>query len=141
MFASIIVGRQDAHRYRYAMNAGNGRMPGWNLALRFLLEIAAWSGFAWGGWRLGSWPLGIALLIATVVAWGTFAVPGDPSRSGKAPVAVPGVVRFALEVVILFGGCVMFWVGGAPVIALVLAGLNVVHLVVGLDRVRWLLRR
>lgn len=116
-------------------------MPGWNLALRFVLEIAAWAGFAWGGWQLGSWPLGIGLLVAAVVAWGTFAVPHDPSRSGKAPVPVSGVVRLVLENPILFGGCVMFWAGGAPVVAAALLALNVIHLAFGLGRVRWLLAR
>jgi hypothetical protein len=116
----------------------SAQMPGWNLALRFVLEIAAWAGFAWGGWQLGAWPLGIGLLVITVIAWGTFAVPGDPSRGGKAPVPVPGAVRLVIEVAILFGGCVMFWVGGAPVLAAILLALNVVHLAFAADRVRWL---
>jgi hypothetical protein len=37
----------------------------------------------------------IPLLAAT--AWGVFNVKGDPSRSGKAPVPVPGIVRLLLE--------------------------------------------
>lgn len=116
-------------------------MPGWNLALRFLLELAAWTGFAWGGWQLGSWPLGLGLLVLTVVAWGTFAVPHDPSRGGRAPVAVSGPVRLVVEVLVLGGGCVTFWLGGAPVIAIVLGALNVIHHVFALDRIRWLLRQ
>lgn len=119
----------------------NGQMPGWNLALRFLLELAAWTGFAWGGWQLGSWPLGLGLLVITIAIWGAFAVPNDPSRGGRALVPVSGPVRFAIEVLVLGGGCVMFWLGGAPVIAIVLAVLNVVHLVFEFDRVRWLLRQ
>lgn len=114
-------------------------MPQWNLALRFILELSAWTGFAWGGWQLGSWPLGVGLLVLSIAAWGTFAVPGDPSRGGNAPVPVGGRVRLLVEVVVLGGGCVMFWIGGAPVVAIVLAVLNVVHVVFAADRIRWLI--
>ena len=116
-------------------------MPGWNLALRFLLELAAWTGFAWGGWQLGSWPLGLGLLVLTVVLWGTFAVPDDPSRGGRGSVSVSGPVRLVIGVLVLWGGCVMFWLGGAIVIAIVLAILNAIHIAFGLDRIRWLIRR
>lgn len=116
-------------------------MPPWNLALRFGLELAAWTGFAWGGWQLGSWPLGLGLLVLSVAAWGTFAVPDDPSRGGRAPVPVSGRVRLAIEVAVLGGGCVMFWLGGAPVVAIVLGILNVIHLVFAAGRLRWLLSR
>lgn len=121
------------------MATGFDQMPPWNLALRFVLELAAWTGFAWGGWQLGSWPLGLGLLIVSVAAWGTFAVPGDPSRGGRAPVPVSGRVRLLVEVAVLGGGCVMFWLGGAPVIAILLGVLNVIHAVFALDRLRWLI--
>lgn len=123
------------------MTGDSGQMPAWNLALRFVLELAAWTGFAWGGWQLGSWPLGLGLLVFSIAAWGTFAVPGDPSRGGNAPVPVSGPVRFAVEVVVLGGGCVMFWLGGAPLIATVLVVLNAVHVVFATSRIRWLLGR
>lgn len=123
------------------MAVRNDQMPPWNLALRFVLELAAWTGFAWGGWQLGSWPLGLGLLIVSVAAWGTFAVPGDPSRGGGAPVPVSGRVRLVVEVVVLGGGCVMFWIGGAPVVAIVLAALNVIHVVFAAGRLRWLISR
>lgn len=133
------MGRSE--RTLTAMTGDSGQMPGWNLALRFVLELAAWTGFAWGGWQLGSWPLGLGLLVLSIAAWGTFAVPGDPSRGGNAPVPVSGPARFAIEVVVLGGGCVMFWLGGAQLIAIVLVVLNAIHLVFATDRIRWLLGR
>ena len=71
-----------------------------NFALRFLLEILALVTF--GAWAKAQFPgtLGFILmilipLIATVI-WGTFNVKGDPSRSGKAPVPVTGMVRLLI---------------------------------------------
>ncbi len=75
-----------------------------NLAFRFLLEIAALAAMTYWGWTQhdGIWRIvfavGVPLLAA--VLWGTFAVPDDPSRSGKAPVPVPGIVRLLLELAI-----------------------------------------
>ena len=88
-----------------------------NLGLRFLLELAALAGFALWAWQA---PYGIplrVLLAATAVVvlmtlWAVFAVPGDPSRSGNAPVPVPGALRLALELLVLFGGAWAFHAGG-----------------------------
>lgn len=75
-----------------------------NLALRFALELSALAALGAWGWGRGSgWTaaaLAIGLPLAAAVVWGTFAVIGDPSRSGKAPVPVPGPVRLALEVAV-----------------------------------------
>ena len=72
-----------------------------NLAVRFVLELAALYALGLWGWRHGDgvWRFVIAAAIPLIAAalWGTFAVPGDPSRSGSAPVPVAGVLRLALE--------------------------------------------
>ena len=72
-----------------------------NLAVRFILELSAllvMGVWGWGqgeGWFRFLLALGVPLIAAVV--WGTFAVPNDPSRSGAAPVAVPGILRLAIE--------------------------------------------
>ena len=70
-----------------------------NLALRFFLEIAALSGFGAMIWHLfsGWWrPFLLAVVLGGLMAvWGVFAVPDDPSRSGNAPVPIPGLLRLA----------------------------------------------
>ena len=72
-----------------------------NLASPFLLEIAALLIFGLWGWGQSEgvlrfiFALGVPLLAA--VLWGTFAVPDDPSRSGKAPIPIPGAIRLVLE--------------------------------------------
>jgi hypothetical protein len=116
-----------------------------NLALRFLLEIGALVAIGYWGFseHTGIWRflLGIGLPIIAAIAWGAFAVPGDPSRSGKAPVPVPGVLRLVLELS-LFG--LAAWAlhsAGRPVFALILAGLTVFHYAISYDRAAWLFRQ
>lgn len=74
-----------------------------NLGLRFALEMTALLALGVWGSRQGEgvfsvvMALGVPILAAAL--WGTFAVPGDPSRSGKAPVPVTGIVRLVYEIV------------------------------------------
>lgn len=119
-------------------------LPGWSLALRFALELSALAalgrcGFvAVGGGAFG-WAAGTASVIVAAAAWGTFAVPGDPSRSGRAPVPVSGAARLALEAAVFGGGAAALaalgawaWLGAYAV------GLVAHHASAG-ARVRWLL--
>lgn len=118
--------------------------PG-NLLLRFALEIAALVGLAVGGWSLVdaplSWLLAAALPLAGIVIWGVFNVPGDPSRSGRAPVSVPGSARLVLEVVVLLAGAAGLAVGGLGWLAVVMTALVALHYATTMARVRWLLAR
>lgn len=118
----------------------------WNLTLRFLLELAAVAGFGLAGWNLGDsplwrWPLVLLLPLAAAALWGIFAVPGDPSRSGAAPVPVSGGVRLLLELLVLCGGAAAWWIAGHRTAALVLAILVAVHYGLSADRIAWLLRQ
>ncbi len=116
-----------------------------NLGLRFILEMAALVAFAWWGWTAFGdgfrWLAVIAAPVAAAAAWGTFNVAGDPSRSGKAPVPVPGIVRLALEI-IFFGlaACALGFVD-LPLAGWVFAAVVVGHYALSWDRIGWLLRR
>ncbi len=85
-----------------------------NLGLRFLLELAALGSLSMFAWVRFDGPLkwaavfGLPLLF--MVLWGTFAVPGDPSRSGSAPVSTPGAVRLGLELCLFGAAFVLLWV-------------------------------
>lgn len=111
-----------------------------NLALRFLLELAALAAYIFWGWTAHEgaqrYLLGIGLPLLAAVVWGAFRVPNDP---GKAPVPVPGPVRLALEVA-FFAGAVGLLATVRPTPALVLGALVVLHYLVSYDRVLWLLR-
>ncbi|HUL91848.1 MAG TPA: YrdB family protein [Burkholderiales bacterium] len=115
-----------------------------NLAIRFLLELSALGAMAFWGWQQGdgSARYVFALLVPLVAAaaWGVFAVPGDRSRSGKAPVAVPGVVRLGVEAAFFaFAVFALYKVGSKPLSA-ILAAAVFAHYVASFDRVTWLLR-
>lgn len=75
------------------------------------------------------------------VLWGTFAVKDDPSRSGKAPVPVPGVIRLLLELVVLLGAATMLALGGEWIAFGVFMVGVVLHHAMTLDRLRWLVRQ
>ncbi|MDX8440825.1 DUF2568 domain-containing protein [Mesorhizobium australafricanum] len=117
----------------------------WNLTLRFLLELSALLGLGMAGWSYpagyGRWVLAIALPLAAAVSWGTFAVLNDPSRSGRAPVPVPGAVRLVLELVVLFGGAAGFYLAGHAAAGIVMALLIALSYAFSWDRLGWLLRQ
>lgn len=120
-------------------------MVGWNLALRFLLELAALAGFAVWTWSVTTDSIRIVAAVIVVIllgaVWATFAVPGDPSRSGNAPVPVPGTLRLVLELAILYGGAFAFHLAGASLTGIAIAILITLHYVLSLERVSWLLQQ
>ncbi|TPL04651.1 MULTISPECIES: DUF2568 domain-containing protein [unclassified Mesorhizobium] len=117
----------------------------WNLTLRFLLELAALLGLGIAGWSLSDvwwrWVLALALPLIAAVLWSTFAVLNDPSRSGRAPVPVPGAVRLMLELVMLFGGAAGFYLAGHAAAGIVMALLIALSYALSWDRLGWLLRQ
>lgn len=108
--------------------------------LRFVLEVACLLGIAVAGWVVAP-AVGVAGAVVVAAAWGVFAVPDDPSRSGNAPVRVHGWVRLLIELAVLLGGTAAWLVAGRPVVAVTITVLLVLHHVVSLPRLRWLLRQ
>jgi len=116
-----------------------------NLAVRFALEVGAILTF--GVWGLRFSELWIRYMLVILVPlifallWGIFAVPNDPSRSGKTVVPTPGPIRLILELV-LFGSATWMllnleyiklgWIFGAMVF---------LHYVISYDRIGWLLKQ
>jgi hypothetical protein len=114
-----------------------------NLVFRFLLELSALGALGYWGWaQHHGWlrilmAFGVPLVAA--VLWHTFAVPGDRSRSGKAPVAVPGFVRLVLELAVFGAGSWALYAAGQAVPALALGIAVVLHYALSYDRIAWLL--
>jgi hypothetical protein len=118
-----------------------------NLALRFLLELAALAAYGYWGWTqhqgLSRWLWAVGLPLLAAVLWGTFRVPNDP---GPAPVAVPGQARLLLEALVFGGAVFLLAAAGRPIPAAragaaILGGLLVLHYLVSYDRVLRLLGR
>lgn len=115
-----------------------------NLAVRFLLELAALGALAYWGWTqhtgLLRYLLALGLPLLAAVLWGVFAVPGDRSRSGGAPVPVPGILRLLLEL-LLFGSAAWCLFDAGQVLLANMFGLIVlIHYFISYDRILWLLR-
>jgi len=113
-----------------------------NLALRFILELAAlyfigrwgWTQFD-GGLRVLP-AIGLPLLAAII--WGTFRVPGD---GGEPRVRVPGVLRLAIEAVFFGFATWTLFGSGAPATGWVFGGITLLHYLISYDRLAWLVKQ
>jgi hypothetical protein len=116
-----------------------------NLAVRFLLEIAGLAALGWWGWSQGDgilrFVLALGIPILAAVLWGTFAVPDDPSRSGKAPVPVPGIVRLVLELAFFAAATWALFATGLTTLAWIYGVVVLIHYAVSYDRILWLVRQ
>lgn len=115
-----------------------------NLTLRFILELIALFSMGYWGWTQHDgilrffWAFGLPLVAA--ILWGTFAVPNDPSRSGKAPVPVPGILRLLLELGVFALGIWCLFSAGLPNLGWLLSIVVILHYLVSYDRIIWLLK-
>ena len=115
-----------------------------NLILRFFLEIVALVSVGQWGWQAGEgawrYVLGLGLPLLLAAAWGVFAVPGDTSRSGKAPVPVSGRVRLALESAFFALAVLAMLANGSLALAAAFALAILLHHFWSVERVVWLWR-
>jgi len=111
-----------------------------NLTIRFLLELAMFAALAYWGWNqhegIARGLLGAGLPLGAAALWGVFRVPNDP---GKAPVAVPGIVRLGLELALFAAAVILLADAGQPTAAAILGVVTIVHYIVSIDRIRWML--
>jgi len=116
-----------------------------NLGLRFILELLALLSLGYWGSQQGSGFVSIALAlglpIIAAAVWGTFAVPDDPSRSGKAPVVVSGWVRLLLEAMLFVTATVALLNLDITLLAIAFISIVIIHYVVSYDRIKWLLQQ
>lgn len=116
-----------------------------NLMIRFILELLALAAVGFWAWKsfdgILQYILGIGLPIIMTIIWGTFAVPDDPSRSGKAPIPVSGTLRLLIE--FLFFALATWSLYDLQEIELssIFGGLVIIHYLVSYDRISWLLSK
>lgn len=116
-----------------------------HLMLRFLLELCVLAVAGYWGWTVSDGLTRVLLLfgmpILLAIVWGAFAVPNDPSRSGRAPIPVPGVLRLLLELANFAFGVWAFYAVQLPALGLILGALVVLHYILSYRRVTWLVRQ
>lgn len=114
-----------------------------NLFFRFLLEIFALVSIGlWGYQQSESWKglvLSVLLPVSVAVIWGVFNVPGDPSRSGRAPVKVPGLIRLLIELGIFGFAVWSLYSIGQLRLGVAFGGLVAFHYIISYDRIRTIL--
>lgn len=107
-----------------------------NLALRFVLELAALVAVGyWGFTAFPDWLMkllaGIGLPLVMAAAWGIFRVPGD---GGDPIVVVPTQARLALEFVFFALAVMLLHRSGQHWLAWVLLGLVLLNYAIDYDR-------
>ena len=143
---TLLVGLQERVRQNFHIRSSHrvGTHPV-NLAFRFLLELSALAIMGFWGWRQrddgARIVIALAVPLLAAALWGIFAVPGDPSRSGAAPVPVPGIVRLVLECGFFgFGTWALADVGFSR-LAAIFGTSTVLHYLLSYDRIAWLIRQ
>jgi hypothetical protein len=116
-----------------------------NLALRFLLEMAAIITMGIWGYHLSDGALGIIFAILLplgfAILWGVFAVPNDPSRSGKTVISTPGIIRLFLELGLFAAATWMMSDLGYSLIWWIFGSVVLIHYAISYERVSWLLKQ
>jgi hypothetical protein len=114
-----------------------------NLMIRFILELLALISVGFWAWKsfdgLLQYILGIGLPILMTIMWGTFAVPDDPSRSGKAPIPVSGLFRLLLEFMFFALAVWALYDLKQDKLSYMLGGIVIIHYLISYDRISWLL--
>ena len=115
-----------------------------NLAIRFLLELTAICALGFWGWKQSdSWAkyiLAVLISLLAIINWGVFNVPNDPSRSGRAPIRIPGMVRLSIELAIF---ALTVWALsdlGLTGLSILIGIIVVLHYTLSYARILWLFR-
>lgn len=111
-----------------------------NLAVRFVLELAALFALGYWGWTqhtgILKWFLVIGLPLLAALIWGTFRVPNDP---GVPPIQVSGIIRLAIEFIFFLGAIILLYLTNKTGPATLFLGVVIVHYLISYDRINWLL--
>jgi hypothetical protein len=104
-----------------------------------LIVSGIWAWNLTNGWISLIIAFGIPVIIAVI--WGVFAVPNDPSRSGKAPIVTSGIIRLIIELGIFAFAVWAFYDIGFAIISLIYGIIVIIHYAVSYKRIKWLLNQ
>jgi hypothetical protein len=115
-----------------------------NAGLRFLLELAALFAVGYWSWHLDIGAVRFILVVVGPVLfaaiWYTFNVRNDPSRSGKAPVPVPGFVRLSIELFLFALAVIAAFSSMSALIGIIFGLALLFHYVTSYKRFAWMVR-
>ncbi|MEZ5383836.1 MAG: DUF2568 domain-containing protein [Microthrixaceae bacterium] len=96
-----------------------------NATVRIVCELVALYGIGAGVWSgTSSWLAALVLPVIAATVWGVFRVPDDPKPP---PVVVPGVVRLAIEALVLGAGALGLGAAHGWLAAGIFGGVLAVH--------------
>ncbi|HQY31050.1 MAG TPA: DUF2568 domain-containing protein [Thermomicrobiales bacterium] len=113
-------------------------MPYVLLGVRFVLEIAMWTGCAMLGWHVLGWLGAIAGLVISTGLWGLFGVRHDGVRQDP-PIEIPGWARLVLELALFGIGAWGIWLVWSRAAAETYLTFVVITNGLMWERCRWLL--
>ena len=105
-----------------------------------LVALGVW-GWTRGGDGVLKFVLALSVPMIAAVIWGIFAVPDDPSRSGNAPVIVPGLVRLLLEIAFFSAVVWSLFALHYSMLGWMFGVIVIIHYLVSYERLTWLLRQ
>jgi hypothetical protein len=103
-----------------------GIYRGLNLAVAFLLELAALAALAWAGFHIGTstalhFVFAIVFVVVAVVLWAMFAAAAKPRF------AVPGWFKIIIKTLVYGSAVIGLYAGGQHVLAIVFALVIIVN--------------
>jgi len=104
-----------------------------------LIAVAYWGWTEFTAWPKYSTAIGLPVLLVAI--WGIFAVPDDPSRSGKTLVTTVGWVRLIIELLYFGFGAWTLYDASFQKFALLFGLIVVAHYAASYDRIKWLLKQ
>jgi hypothetical protein len=108
------------------------------LAVRFLLELAMWTGCGMLGWHLMGIAGALLLTVGSMALWGVFGTPNDGVRRDPV-VAVSGQVRLILELALFALAAWGIWAAWSRAAAETFLTVSVITYGLMWERFRWLL--
>lgn len=112
-----------------------------NLALRFLLEMAALFFTGRYFYLEGNTVFTVITPLAMMTLWAVFAVPGDRSRSGKTVISIDGRLRLFMETLFFALPVILLWKQDDHLLSMIFGLLIIIHYIFSLDRIQWLLQQ
>ena len=85
--------------------------------------------------------LALTIPLIAAIIWGFFAVPNDPSRSGKVQVPVNGVLRLVIELTVFALAVWMVFNLGYSLFGRLFGVAVVTHYLLSMNRISWLIQQ